>query len=122
MFPPIIFSQTEIETIGLQALGRIRLLDSFSGNKKVTEAGESEASSEVRSLTAQVETQRREIDELAGQVEEIPALDKQIAELVPQEQKLGKVSSNANEKKNQLDAISAKLGSICRRCWGDRAF
>lgn len=108
---PIIFSQTEIETIGLQAHGRIRLLDSFSGNQKVTEAGESEASSEVRSLTAQVETQRREIDELAGQVEEIPALDKQIAELVPQEQKLGKVSSNANEKKNQLDAISANLAA-----------
>ncbi len=108
---PIIFSQTEIETVGLRAHGRIGLLDSFSENQKLMEARESEASSEVRSLTVQMKAQRREIDELAGQIEEIPALDKQIAELVPQEQKLARVSANANEKKNQLDAISANMAA-----------
>ena len=108
---PIIFSQTEIETVGLRAHGRIGLLDNFSENQKLMEARESEASSEVRSLTVQMKAQRREIDELAGQIEEIPALDKQIAELVPQEQKLARVSANANEKKNQLDAISANMAA-----------
>lgn len=108
---PIIFSQTEIETVGLQAHGRIRLLDSFIENQKVMEASESEASSEVRSLTAQVKVQRREIDELAGQIEEIPALDKQITELIPQEQKLAKISANAKEKTMQLDAISTDMAA-----------
>ena len=108
---PIVFSQTEIETVGLQAHGRVRLLDGFSENQKVSEARESEASSEVRSLTAQVETQRREIDELAGQVDEIPALDEQIAELVPQEQRLGNISAEAREKKSRLDAISANMAA-----------
>ena len=108
---PIIFSQTDIETVGLQAPGRIRLIDSFNGNQKVMEARESEASSEVRSLTAQMKVQRHELDELAGQIEEIPALDQQIAELIPQEQKLAKVSANANEKKNQLDSISASMAA-----------
>ena len=108
---PIIFSQTEIETVGLRPHGRIGLLDSFSENQKLMEARESEASSEVRSLTVQMKAQRREIDELAGQIEEIPGLDKQIAELVPQEQKLARVSANANEKKNQLDAISANMAA-----------
>lgn len=42
---PIIFSQTEIETIGLRAQGRIRLLDSFAGDQKDTGARESEAAS-----------------------------------------------------------------------------
>ena len=108
---PIIFSQTEIETVGLRAQGRIRLLDSFSGNQKHTEARESEASSDVRSLTAEAESQRREIDELAGQVEEISAIDEQIAELVPHEVKLATVSANAKEKKNQLDLISTKIAA-----------
>ena len=106
---PIIFSQTEIEAVGLRAQGRIRLLDNFGGDRKGTEARESKAASEVRSLTAEAEALRREIDELANQVEEIPALNKQISELVPQEQKLTKVSANASEKKNRLDAISANI-------------
>ncbi len=108
---PIIFSQTEIETVGLQAQGRIGLLDGFAGDQKETEARESEAASEVRSLTAEAEALCREIDELASQVEEIPALNKQIAELVPQEHKLAKVSADVNEKKNQLDAISANIAA-----------
>ena len=106
---PIILSQTEIETVGLRANGRIRLLDSIGGNRRATEAREAEACSEVRSLTAQADAQRREIDELARQVEEIPALDERIAVLAPQEQKLARVSANANKKKKQLDAISANI-------------
>ena len=108
---PITFSQTEIETVGLRAQGRIRLLDSFGGDQKDAEAQESAAGSEVRSLTAEAEALRREIDEFSGQIEEIPTLDKQIAELVPQEQKLAKVSAKAYEKKRQLDAISANIAA-----------
>ncbi len=40
---PIILSQTEIETVGLRAQGRIRLLDSFGGDQRDTEAQESAA-------------------------------------------------------------------------------
>lgn len=108
---PIILSQTEIETVGLRAQGRIRLLDSFSGDQRDTEVREAEAHSEVRSLTAEAEVQRREIDELAGLVGEIPALDKQIAELVPHEKKVAKGSAETNKKKNQLDAISANIAA-----------
>ncbi len=106
---PIIFSQTEIETVGLQAQGRIRLLDSFGGNQRHAKARESEASSEVRSLTVEADAQRREIDELEGLIEEIPVLDKQIAELVPREEKVAKVSADAKKKKQQLDSISANI-------------
>ena len=106
---PLIFSQTEIETIGLQAQGRVRLLDSFSGDQKETEFRESEAASEVRSLTAEAGALRREIDELSGQVEEIPALEKQIADLAPQELELAQVSADAKKKKSQLDTISANI-------------
>lgn len=108
---PIIFSQTEIETVGLQAQGRLRLLDSFSGEQKNTQVRESEAVSEVRSFTAEVEALRREIEELARQVEEIPSLNQRIAELAPKEQELAKVSVDANEKKGRLDAISASIAA-----------
>ena len=108
---PIVFSQTEIETVGLRAQGRINLVDSFDSDQRNSEPRESEACSEVRSLTAEAEAQRREVDELAGLVTEIPALKEQIAELLPHEQKVAKVSAEAKEKKTQLDAISAKIAA-----------
>lgn len=108
---PIIFSQTEIETVGLQAQGRLRLLDSFIGDQGDANAQEAAAASEVRSLTAEAEALRREIDELADQVAEIPALEKQISALSPKEQELAKVSADANEKKTKLDAISGRIAA-----------
>ena len=112
---PIVFSQTEIETVGLRAQGRIRLLDSFGGDQRDADARESEACSEVRSLTVQAGAQRREIDELTAMVEEIPALDKQISELIPHEQKVAKISEDASAKKSQLDAISAEIAASAVR-------
>ena len=116
LFPqPIILSQTEIESVGLQAQGRIRLLDSFRVSQTTTALSEPQASADVRSLTAEAGAQRREIDELSAHAEEIPELDKLIAELVPEEQKLGKVSAAANEKKSQLDAASATIAASAVR-------
>ena len=109
--PPIVFSQTEIETVGLRAQGRVSLLDSFTGDQRELDARESAACSEVRSLTADVGAQRREIDELSGMVDEIPALDKQISELIPHEQNVRAISQDASDKKNQLDALSAKIAA-----------
>ena len=71
---PIILSQTEIEAVGLQAQGRLRLLDDFRTSQSTTGLTEPQASGEVRSLTAEAGAQRREIDELAAHVEEIPEL------------------------------------------------
>ena len=108
---PIIFSQTEIETVGLQAQGRLRLLDSFVGDQGDASGQEAAAASEVRSLTAEAEALRREIEELAEQVEEIPVLEKQISDLSLKEQELAKVSADANEKKTKLDAISGSIAA-----------
>ena len=65
----------------------------------------------MRSLTAEAEASRREIEELAEQVEEIPALEKQISDLSLKEQELAKVSADANEKKTKLDAISGSIAA-----------
>ena len=108
---PIILSQTEIETVGLQAQGRLRLLDSFVGDQGDANVHEAAAASEVRSLTVEAEALRREIEELAEQVQEIPVLEKQISDLAPKEQKLAKVSAEANEKKTKLDAMSGNIAA-----------
>jgi hypothetical protein len=108
---PIIFSQTEIESVGLQPGGRLQLLDSFTGDRRRFDAAEAEAVSVVRSLTAELEALRREIDEFGRQIAGLTAIDQQIADLAPAEQQLARVSSDAGEKKKSLDALSATIAS-----------
>jgi peptidoglycan hydrolase CwlO-like protein len=108
---PIIFSQTEIETIGLRPSGRLQLLDSFTGDRRKADAAEAEAVSAVRSLTAEAEALRREIDEFSRQIAGLTEIDQQLAALAPAEQQLAKVSSEAAEKKKKLDATSIAISS-----------
>lgn len=112
---PIVFSQTEIETVGLRQEGRVRLLDSFSSSTEGSDLFEASARSEVRSLTAEVEAQRREIDELAERVREIPAVDGQIADLAPEERELAKTSTETKKKKERLDSVSIKIAELAAR-------
>ena len=96
---PIIFSQTEIESVGLQPGARLQLLDSFTGDRRKSDAAEAEAVSVIRSLTAEVEALRREIDDFSRRIADLPIIEQQVAELAPAEQQLAKVSSDAAEKK-----------------------
>lgn len=108
---PIVFSQTEIETVGLRAQARLRLLDGFVGTQADSNPQEANSVAEVRSLTAEMKTLRHEINQLEGQINEIPELEKQIAELSPREQQLAKVSEEASKKKQQLDDISTNINA-----------
>ena len=113
--PPLIFSQTEIESVGLQSQGRLHLLDAFTPDQEETELAESQAVSEVRSFTAQTEALRREVARIDAKVDQISALDEQITHLTPQEQELNTVLAEAHDKKTQLDAISAQVANAAAR-------
>jgi ABC-type lipoprotein export system ATPase subunit len=108
---PIVFSQTEIETVGLQPAGRLRLLDGFVPGIRPSTATESAAAADVRSLTAEAETMRREIEELNGQIGGLKAIDEQLAALAPSEQGIAKSSNEAAAKKKVLDGLSAAIAS-----------
>ena len=108
---PIIFSQTEIEAVGLEAHGRLSLLDTFISGRRDTDGEEEATRAGVRSLTVEAETLRRDIEELTQQVAEIPALDKQISDLSPMEKELAAVSADANEKKTRLDTLSSGIAA-----------
>lgn len=106
--PPLAFSQTEIETVGLQSSGRLSLLSSFVP-ASTQAAAESEAAGVARSLTAQAASFRRELDELQRRLAEMPAIDAELAKLAPSEQQLSNLSVQANQKKQILDALSVEI-------------
>ena len=105
---PLVFSQTEIESVGLQASGRLGLLSGFADVTTDT-AAESDAAAEARSLTAQSATLRREIEELQRRVAEIPAIDAELVKLAPSEQQLSALSAEAGKRKLELDGLAAAV-------------
>ena len=108
---PIIFSQTEIENVGLQPSGRLRLIDSFIDGRREIDTAETTGDSQVRSLTAEAQELRKEIEELQQQLAHLPGVEQQIQALLPSEQKLSTISAEAAQKKSKLDELT-KLGSL----------
>jgi DNA repair exonuclease SbcCD ATPase subunit len=109
--PPIIFSQMEIESIGLEPSGRLRLIDGFIDERRKLDRTEGAAATDVRSLTSEAHVVIEEIDELAEQLSALPSLEQQIKELLPAEQRLSEISADAARKKLKLDELTQALAN-----------
>ncbi|ANC01146.1 hypothetical protein AB688_03020 [Pseudomonas putida] len=109
---PVIFSQTEIETVGLEATGRLRLLDGFVKLKQDTDLDERDIISECRNLTRQVESCRREIDELEQTQKGLPSLHEELKKIAYAEQEVSKSSLALQEKAQHLNQRSNEISNI----------
>jgi len=108
---PIVFSQTEIETVGLQSAGRLRLIDGFIGNLRELHAREEAISATIHSTTVQIDSSQRELDDLNRQLSELPRVEVELANLAPSENELQRLSAAAAEKTSALNAISQQLSA-----------
>jgi DNA repair ATPase RecN len=108
---PILFSQTEIESVGLQANARLRLIDTFVDEKRAIQPDDISTVSAVRSLTAEANSIRREVEEIEHKILQIPLVNQQLAELAPAEQQVSETSIEAAEKKAKVDALSAQIAA-----------
>lgn len=108
---PVIFSQTEIETVGLEATGRLKLIDGFVKNKPDTEAQERELITECKNLTRQIEESRREIEELELTQKALPALREEIKLIIPAEENVSKTSESLQQKTHLLSVQNNTISS-----------
>lgn len=108
---PVIFSQTEIETVGLEATGRLKLIDGFVKNKPDTEAQERELITECKNLTRQIEESRREIEELELTQKALPALREELKLIIPAEENVSKTSENLKQKTHLLSVQNNTISS-----------
>lgn len=106
---PIVLSQTEIETVGLQPGGRLRLLDGFLGDQRSLASAEAEAIGLVRSLTAEADSIRKDIEMLNVQLAELPSIHAQLEQLAPQEQQVANLSADAQSRTGQLNVLSGTI-------------
>jgi hypothetical protein len=110
---PIIFSQTDIEALGLQAEGRLRLLDSFR-QRRGANAGVATENliASVQSLTAEMQESNKEIEALDSQLSEISTLEAKIREIEGQEASLAAHSVEAQKKQLELQRIDGEASAF----------
>src|ERR1039457_871440 len=109
---PLILSQTEIETVGLEAQGRLRLIDEFVRDRGRLDINEAAAAAEVRSQTEDIDSLRKEMSDLQQQIVTISEIDQQLLILRPQEEALTKLSSQSADKKKRLDALVSRTTEL----------
>lgn len=105
---PLIFSQSEIEAIGLEAAGRLRLVDSFVKGSERIDDDEASYVSTIRSLIVEAANVSRDMVEHEVRVLALPEIDKKLKELAPEEAKVTKVSADAAKKAKQLEALATQ--------------
>lgn len=109
---PIVFSQSEIEAVGLDASGRLRLIDGFVPVGARSDGGEVSKIGIVRSLTNDASRIRQDIVEHEERLGKLPELKEQLKQLAPDEEKVAKVSSEAAAKAKKLEALTKKTSAI----------
>ncbi|MCS4309712.1 ABC-type lipoprotein export system ATPase subunit [Rheinheimera pacifica] len=109
-FPkPIVFSQTEIETVGLESSGRLRLIDGFISNQNSDEAEEKQIVSTVASLTTEVVELKRELDDLQVHLRDIPLLEAELNAVLVQETKVASSSLILQQKTESLKKVAEAI-------------
>lgn len=107
--PPLVLSQTEIETLGLSESGRLRLLDSFVSGRGTLRSDEAAAVSSVRSVLKEISSLENEIFGSTSALDEVSNVKSQIAELTRQEAGFKATSGDLASKQAELAALSAKV-------------
>lgn len=109
-FPkPAVFSQTEIETVGLQAIGRLKLIDGFASWEPESALGEQQAVADFASITLEADKVRREIDELEKQLAQQPLIAQQLEANLAPEKAIAHHSVAIAEKTTSLDQLSQQI-------------
>lgn len=106
---PIVFSQTDIEALGLEASGRLRLIDSFRTRQAESDFPDPKFVSTVQSLTAEMQALTKEIEAIEGQLAGRKALESQLKELAEEEKKITAQSKAAQENRRNFNRRPNRL-------------
>lgn len=112
-FPtPIIFTQTEIESVGLDRAGRLRLLDGFVSDVRSTPRSDAPLRATIRAFTADIESKARDIATWESQLQQLAPAQAALKALASQEQQISRASAATAAKKKSLDALAEKASEI----------
>lgn len=102
---PHIFSQTEIENIGLTSQGRLKLIDGFLFDLHDMSQSENSKIAIVHSYSAEIIALRASIDECEDKLLAIPNIKQEISEIAEKESEIAQSSLIAESKNSELKSL-----------------
>lgn len=110
--PPIILSQTEIETLGLSEAGRIALLDGFVPEISALRGKEAVACNSIVSISREIASLEKEISNLSDSLMGRAVLMDELDALRQQQVELGSHSRLADGLQSKVDALTAAESNV----------
>lgn len=108
---PIIFSQKEVESIGLHGSSRLRILDGFRTGSNV-ESKKGRLTGEIASLTAECQSISNEIQSFNDQIELLQAIPKQLESAKQELSKAMRKGAKTRAEETKLKNITHKAAEL----------
>ena len=109
---PIIFSQKEIETVSLNASGRLALIDSFDSGIAEKQKELINLNSQINYSCAQLSQSKKELSELLESTAQFQSLKNRENQLLLQQQEIQKQNASMQNSQNALNNIQSELAAI----------
>lgn len=103
---PLIFSQTEVENVGLVSSGRLKLIDDFISDTDNFDLMELSSVSQIESFSSEIMKLSSTINDTEDKLLILPKLRRGLADLITEEKKLTAVSDLAIAKRQELSKLS----------------
>lgn len=104
--PPLIFSQTEIENIGLTSHGRLKLIDDFLIGLDDIQQKEISQIAIIQSYSSEIISLSSGISDLEDKLLTLPAITQELRAIEVEEQKFAQSSKLAELKNNEINELS----------------
>jgi energy-coupling factor transporter ATP-binding protein EcfA2 len=114
LISPIVFSQTEIESVGLDPAGRLRMIDQFR-TRSENEAKRDAISSEIRSLTSEIKSLKNNIVDLRESCLAIGNIESDLIAAREAQSQILNSLGDSGEKESQLGRLNEQLRDVTSR-------
>lgn len=112
--PPIVFSQKEIEYVGLEASGRLRIIDRFREDKE-DQSDQIALVSEIKSLTVEIKSISDEISGITANIESLNDFPTKLTEAKEEHESMLKLVTDSKIQQASFQVASAELSKAAVR-------
>lgn len=107
---PIIFSQSEIENIGLDSRARLGLIDSFV-NLTGLKSQESKLVADLRSISAEIDELSQNVEAMNETLTALPQVQQEISKLEAKQNKFSSQSKELEKRLKRSESLQKKIAS-----------
>jgi ABC-type taurine transport system ATPase subunit len=112
---PLIFSQNEIEAVGLHSSGRLKIIDGFRSARTTRDARIAPLLSQIRSLTAEAKSLSDEVDSVNEQLTTLADIPEQLKQAEREQQTQLKTATASAPKQKELQSLSEQGAAVAVR-------